>query len=720
MIDDQVYPYSGNLPWLRERTILLVTHGSHAYGLNTPTSDIDLKGVAIPPREYLMGFSQGFEQAESKDPYDMVVYEIRKFFTLAADCNPNIIEVLWADESTYRVLTPLGRRLVDARAQFLSRKARFTFAGYAHAQLKRIQLHYRWLKTPPTHKPTRAEFELPERTLIPADQLAAAQAAIQKKLNAWNLEDMSGIDPASRIAIQNTMAAMLAEMKVSTDEAWQGAARTLGYDENFIALLDRERRYTGRQREWEQFESWKANRNPKRAEMEAKYGYDCYTDDTEFLTEAGWKSYDQISAEDRLATVFVNQSGLAMGHRTELGVEYQPYVDRFEGRFSGDLYRFHGTHLDLLVTPNHRMLIEKQERRSGKRGSWTLQEAALLPDTFNVLRTITPRKATFSNKSLFEDLPIPPEAYLRLMGWYLSDGTLSVKGDTPKDVRISQKKGGKLHGSLQKFANRYGEQTHTSLYAYRRAPNQLRKDPMTELVLCVRDPILRDRISEDCGRTESKRIPRWVFSLSKRLMQILFDAMFKGDGTTRKTSLKSLIYYSSLKPLADDVQELALLCGWETSLYGPYESNGATMYQVHINKNADQRKTMVRSANVEKVTAKEQRIVCFTVPNGTLIVRRKGHVAFHGNSKHGMHLVRLMKMCKEIMETGHVQVKRPDREELLAIRNGAWSYEQLIEWASEQDKSMDALYKSSTLPHSPDRKALDALCVSLVEDSLRG
>lgn len=266
--------YTGTLSWLTDRTILLVTHGSHAYGLNTATSDIDLKGVAIPPREYFTGFVQRFEQAEGKDPYDLVIYDIRKFFNLAAECNPNIIEVLWADESTFRVLTPLGRRMVEARREFLSKKARFTFAGYAHAQLKRIQLHHRWLRNPPSHKPTRAEFSLPERTLIPADQLAAAQAAIQKKLDQWNLDDMSGLDPATRLAVQESMAAQLAEIKVTSEQLWQNAARTLGFDENFIALLDRERQYNGRQRDWEQFQSWKENRNPKRAELEAKYGYD--------------------------------------------------------------------------------------------------------------------------------------------------------------------------------------------------------------------------------------------------------------------------------------------------------------------------------------------------------------------------------------------------------------------------------------------------------------
>lgn len=110
-----VFPYRGNLPWLERGLVLLVTHGSHAYGLATPESDLDLKGMTIPPREYFHGFSNVFEQAESKEP-DMVVYDIRKFFKLAAECNPNIIEVLWCDEADHRVMTPLGRRLPCTRS----------------------------------------------------------------------------------------------------------------------------------------------------------------------------------------------------------------------------------------------------------------------------------------------------------------------------------------------------------------------------------------------------------------------------------------------------------------------------------------------------------------------------------------------------------------------------------------------------------------------------
>jgi uncharacterized protein len=89
--------YRGNLEWLGKRTIFASVHGSQAYGTATPESDIDIKGIAIPPAKYFHGFVQKFEQAESNHPYDMVIYDLRKFMHLASQCNPNIIEILFTE-----------------------------------------------------------------------------------------------------------------------------------------------------------------------------------------------------------------------------------------------------------------------------------------------------------------------------------------------------------------------------------------------------------------------------------------------------------------------------------------------------------------------------------------------------------------------------------------------------------------------------------------------
>lgn len=83
-------------------TIYKCKHGSQAYGTNTSESDLDVKGIAIAPLDYYLGFAKRFEQSEecvSKGgAQDRVIYDIQKFFKLAADCNPNIIEVLFCDE----------------------------------------------------------------------------------------------------------------------------------------------------------------------------------------------------------------------------------------------------------------------------------------------------------------------------------------------------------------------------------------------------------------------------------------------------------------------------------------------------------------------------------------------------------------------------------------------------------------------------------------------
>ena len=94
--------------------------------------------------------------------------------------------------------------------------------------------------------------------------------------------------------------------------------------------------------------------------------------------------------------------------------------------------------------------------------------------------------------------------------------------------------------------------------------------------------------------------------------------------------------------------------------------------------------------------------------------RRELEAKFGFDTKHGMHLVRLMRMCREILTGQGVLVKRPDADELLAIRNGAWSYEKMIEWAEQQDKELREVARASKLPSEPNRVRIDNLCQEIV------
>jgi hypothetical protein len=278
---------------LIDRTILLTIGGSHAYGLNTSGSDIDVKGVTVPTKEYFFGYFNRFEQADksshldgflhlfSKEEQEVIaktklegsIYDIRKFFKLAADCNPNILDVLFCRDQEIRLDTFSGRLLRENRDLFLSKKARWTFSGYAMSQLKRIKTHKRYLLNPPSHNPDRSEYDLPDRSEIPKEQFNAAMDAVKKKIDGWEI-DYGDLDEAAKLYIERQISDFLTELSITANEKFAAAARSIGYDENFIHLLQREREYRVAKTHWTQYQEWKKNRNPARAKLEEKYKFD--------------------------------------------------------------------------------------------------------------------------------------------------------------------------------------------------------------------------------------------------------------------------------------------------------------------------------------------------------------------------------------------------------------------------------------------------------------
>lgn len=157
--------------------ILESLHGSRAYGLATETSDKDRKGIFVPDAQALHGFLPTPEQVEPRP--ECVHYDIRKFFRLAAVCNPTVIEVLFTEADDVLVRAPAGDRLLAGREAFLSRRAGDSFGRYGLSQLKRIKTHRRWLLTPPKERPERQTYGLPARTVVSRDQMGAAEALIR-------------------------------------------------------------------------------------------------------------------------------------------------------------------------------------------------------------------------------------------------------------------------------------------------------------------------------------------------------------------------------------------------------------------------------------------------------------------------------------------------------------------------------------------------------------
>ncbi len=668
---------------VNERLLLSVKHGSHAYGLNTPTSDLDIKGICIEPKEYFFGFAKNFEQhiqeASKGYEHDLVIYSFKKFAKLATECNPTIVECLFVQDEDILFCNKYGQEIRDFRQNFLSSKAKHTFLGFAHSQLKRIKTHRAWLRNPPSEPPSRKEFGLPETMGMTKAEIGAFEA----------LEKRAMVEELSKEA---------------------------------IVLYTKEKAYKNKKAEWDSYQTWLRQRNPVRAEMEAKYGFDCYSADTEFLTNVGWKHFDSITDDDELATVRIEEGRKDIPVGT---VEYQQPVDKFDSSYNGPMYNIVAYHTDISVTANHQMLVRPKSRRLGTTGDLTLMPASHLEDNFDIMVTPNPQTRSWKLPKEVKECGIPCMALMRLMGWYLTDGTMQFRDGKPRTIAISQKKGGRLCCGMTKFSNKY---PNCSLYKYQRKPTEVRPYEIEEQVLHVRIPEIVDLLYKSCGHgTKVKRIPRWVFNLSASRLSILFHEMIKADGTIRehKTIDPSSVLYTINKGLADDVQELAILCGWQSSIYGPYEHTTELgthmMYQVHVQPNSKQYRSLIRSHNVRKENVCNHRVVCFTVPNGTLITRRNGHVAIQGNCKFGLHMIRLYRTCKELLETGQLNVKRTwDREDLLSIRTGGWTFERLVEEAERLDAECDELYKTSmVLPKSPNVNKIDAFVIDLTERYLK-
>lgn len=116
----------------------LTLAGSISYGTNNENSDIDIRGIFIETPDELLSLQK--RQTHFIDPItDTILYSLQEFITLLCSCNPNIIELLGTNKEHIIYETELMKSLRENTHLFLSKHAYLTFAGYANAQLRRLE-----------------------------------------------------------------------------------------------------------------------------------------------------------------------------------------------------------------------------------------------------------------------------------------------------------------------------------------------------------------------------------------------------------------------------------------------------------------------------------------------------------------------------------------------------------------------------------------------------
>lgn len=153
--------------WLAESLCYETMMGSVAYGVSSDTSDLDVYGVCLPPKEIvfphlageIFGFGTQLGRFESWQEHhvqalgrewDFLIFGLVKYVQLAMENNPNVIDSLFAPDRCVLTSTEIGQYLRAHRRDFLHKGAWHKFKGYAYSQLSKLK------GKPPTGK--RAEL----------------------------------------------------------------------------------------------------------------------------------------------------------------------------------------------------------------------------------------------------------------------------------------------------------------------------------------------------------------------------------------------------------------------------------------------------------------------------------------------------------------------------------------------------------------------------------
>ena len=350
-------------------------------------------------------------------------------------------------------------------------------------------------------------------------------------------------------------------------------------------------------------------------------GMACYSSDTEILTENGWKTFDKLLLEEKVATL----------NKENNNIEYHVPRMNYSYDYNGDMISFKTNFVDLLVTPNHRMYFAKKSNKSlGYDRKYRFAEAEECIDQNIILKNSgvwSGRKVdTFTLPESHYSFPM--NEWLEFFGFWLAEGctyTYNQKNSTNYkvcNVSISNKDIGLVEKYVE-MLNIAGIRAKTRI----RERNEL---IYAEMVCCNKK--LYNYLSI-FGKAKDKYIPKEYKHLDKTSLESLLFGIYLGDGT------KSCKMISTISTkLRDDIMEISLKCGGcprfttshrSATAHGKFKHNH-NLYTVYI---GDWGAETFVSRN--KISKKQYsgKVYCVEVQNNIVYVRRNGKPMWCGNSR---------------------------------------------------------------------------------------
>lgn len=241
--------------------------GSHAYGTNIATSDEDYRGIfCADPVNVRTPFFR-IEEKEDEDEEDTKLYELAHFMKLCVDCNPNIIETLWVDDADITFRTDAYDILRDARHKLLSSKIAFTTSGYALAQLKRIRGHNKWINNPQSEQqPTPNQF----MTVV---QWLGSDKNLHPILAKYRDDHRLIPFGNEMFGVVRQPGYQLWDDKGNINDNFEGTREM--YNNSYMMVVKWNRdEFKVALEKWQQYWTWKKERNKVRSVLEEEHGYD--------------------------------------------------------------------------------------------------------------------------------------------------------------------------------------------------------------------------------------------------------------------------------------------------------------------------------------------------------------------------------------------------------------------------------------------------------------